>query len=175
MKKVILFTAILFFTYYSFSQIRVIKPIANTPANSTSCCGFRAYNSTELPMGAGFGKESKIVFDKELFDDGNAFQGAYYKAPSDGVYQFNLQLGIKGTNTDAEPAQVVVKISTNNNQSNTQLLYIPAKYDGNLTTESTALFKLKTGEEVSVILIGTSSAKAITTGNLSYFSGVKLY
>ncbi len=174
MKKVFLSLALLFFLYNSFAQIRLIKPITTIPAASTSCCGFRAYNSTELPMGAPFSKENTIVFDKEVFDDANTYNGAAYKVPSDGVYQFSLQLALKATNTDAEISQIMVKIQSGN-QSATQILNIPAKYDNTITTECNAILKLKTGEDVKIILIGMGTAKVVTTGNLSYFNGVKLY
>lgn len=174
MQKLLSLTALLFFCSSAFSQITIKRPIANAPSSSGACCGFRAYNSTDIPMVASFGKENTIVFDKEIFDDANAFNGATYKASSDGVYQFNLQLALKATNTDADISQVMVKIQSAN-QSATQLLNIPAKYDNTITTECNATFKLKTGDEVKVVLIGMGSAKAITTGNLSYFSGVKLY
>jgi hypothetical protein len=174
MQKLHTLITVLLFCNSAFSQITIKRPIASTPVNSGACCGFRAYNSTELPMGAPFGKENTIVFDKEVFDDANSFNGAAYKAPSDGVYQFSLQLALKATNTDAEISQIMIKIQSGN-QSATQILNIPAKYDNTITAECNAILKLKTGEEVKVVLIGMGSAKVVTTGNLSYFSGSKLY
>lgn len=174
MKRLVFFILVLFYGNGTFSQIILKRPVANIPASQGACCGFRAYNSTDLPMGAPFGKENTIVFDKKVFDDANAFNGAAYKVSSDGVYHFSLQLALKASNTDAELSQVMVKIQSVN-QSATQILNIPAKYDNTITTECNAIFKLKTGDEVKVVLIGMGGAKVTTTGNLSYFSGVKLY
>jgi hypothetical protein len=156
----------------------LLRPVkAGTPAPvpaTAACCGFRAYNSTGIPMAVAFGKENTIVFDKELFDDANACNGAGYKAPSDGVYQFTVQMALKAKNTGSDMSQVMLKIKTAT-QNSSKLINIPAGYDNVISGETTVIFRLKAGEEVSVVLIGMGSATAATTGNLSYFSGVKLY
>jgi C1q domain len=175
MKKILLSFILCATIVTTIGQIKLNRPaVAATPAAGGACCGFRAYNSTELPMAANFGKENTIVFDKEIFDDANAFNGAAFKAPADGVYQFNLQLALKATNPNADINQVMIKIKTAT-QSSTQLLNIPAKYDNVITAETNAVFKLKAGEEVAVVLLSLGNIKPITTGNLSYFSGIKLY
>ena len=84
-------------------------------------------------------------------------------------------IGIKTTNTSSEINQLFLKIQTSNNQTVSQLINIPVNYDNALSGQVTALFKLSAGEEVYVVVIGLGTAKAATTGNLNYFSGVKLY
>jgi hypothetical protein len=155
---------------------QVVRPLKlpSAPAASNACCGFRAYNSTELPMGVAFSKENTLVFDKELFDDANACNGAAYKAPSDGVYQFIVQLGLKAKNTGTEMSQVLLKIKTAG-QSSSKIINIPPGYDNVISGETSVLFRLQAGESVSVTVTGMGGAQATTTGNLSYFSGAKLY
>ncbi len=156
-----------------FAQNPTIKrlPKITAPASSS---GFRAGNSSDIPMAVLFGKENTMVFDKESFDDANAFNGSVYKALSAGVYQFTAQIGLKAKNTSADNSQVFMKIKTVS-QSSIQIINIPGNYDNVITGEVTALFKLQANEEVSVVLISTGNATVSTTGNLSYFSGVKLY
>jgi hypothetical protein len=150
MKRIFLFAILVCLQQALLAQVlRPIKlPSAAAPA-TTSCCGFRAYNSTELPMGVAFSKENTLVFDKELFDDANACNGAAYKAPSDGVYQFIVQLGLKAKNTGAAMSQVLLKIKTAQ-QSSSKLLNIPPGYDDVISAETSVLFRLQAGEAVSV-------------------------
>ena len=157
------------------AQIRLNKPSTTVNNSTGACCGFRALNSADLPMSLGATKENTIVFDKEVFDDANAFDGVKYKAPSDGVYQFHVNVGIKAKNTSSEINQLMLKIRTSNSQSNTQLINIPGNFDNIISSQVTAIFKLTAGEEVSVVVVGLGSASAVTSGNLNYFSGVKLY
>lgn len=156
-----------------FAQNPTIKRLPKIAAPS-STCGFLAVNSSDIPMAVLFGKENTIVFDKESFDDANAFNGMVFKAPSAGVYQFTAQIGLKAKNTGADISQVLMKIKTAS-QSSSQIINIPGNYDNVITGNVTALFKLQANEEVSVVLINTGNATASTTGNLSNFSGVKLY
>jgi C1q domain len=156
----------------AFSQ--VLRPVKITPASTGACCGFRALNSAELPMGLSQTKENTIVFDKEIFDDANAFNGAAYKVPSAGVYQFSVNVGIKAKNSTAAISQLMLTIKAGS-QNTSQLINIPGNYDNVITGQLTTTVKLAAGEEVSVVVIGLGTAQAATTGNLSYFSGVKLY
>ena len=175
MKKVIFTLAFLFFAYLSFTQIRIVKPIASPPASTSSCCGFSTYNSEALPLDIQPGKNTKLYFDKEVFDDANACDESKYIAPSDGVYQFNITVGLLVKTASINTTQLLCSISSNASQSNSTLFIIPAnfnkKYIGNLS----GLFKLKKGEEVSVNLFNMGSAEIYTDGNFSKFSGVKLY
>jgi C1q domain len=176
MKKILLFALLIEIQHTLSAQ--VLRPIKiQSPSVSPaagSCCGFRAYNSTELPMSVVFAKENTIVFDKELFDDANTCNGAAYKAPADGVYQFAVQLGLKAKNSGTEMSQVLLKVKTTQ-QSSSKLINIPPGYDNVISGETSVLFRLKAGEEVSVTVTGMGSAIATTTGNLSYFSGCRLY
>ena len=173
MKSLFLILCSITCTLSSLAQITTIKRPAAV-VSSSSCCGFRAGNSSDIPMAVSFGKENTLVFDKEVFDDANAFNGAAFKTPADGVYQFTVQLGLKAKNTSSDISQVMLRIKTAS-QSSIHLINIPASYDNVISGELTALFKLKAGEEVSVVVVGLGSATAATTGNISFFSGVKLY
>lgn len=176
MKKLLSLLSLALLALNIFAQIKLNRPVMSPVSNSTAaCCGFRAMNSADLPMGLSATKENTIVFDKETFDDANAFNGSSYKAPSDGVYQFTVNVGIKAKNSSSDISQLMLKIKTSNSQSTSQLINIPANYDNVISGQAVALFKLSAGEEVSVIVIGLGSASAATTGNLSYFSGVKMY
>lgn len=159
-----------------FAQTPALKLNRTVTNAGNTCCGFRAQNSSELPMSLSATKENTIVFDKEVFDDANAFNGAAYKAPSDGVYHFSAQFGIKAVNTSSSVSQLLVKIKTTA-QSSQQLINIPAgnTADNIITAETNVILKLKAGEEVSVVVIGLGTAAAATTGNLNYFSGYKIY
>jgi hypothetical protein len=172
MKLLFLFLLTLTGTQVLFAQITTIRKAPSTAI--ASCCGFRAGNSTDIPMVVNFGKESTVVFDKEVYDDANAFNGASFKTPSEGVYQFILHIGLKAKNSGVDISQVMVKIKTAS-QSSSQVINIPGNYDNIITANLTAQYKLQANEEVSVVLVGLGSATAATTGNLSYFSGIKLY
>jgi hypothetical protein len=175
MKQVLLFV-LLFIINQALSAQGLLRPVkVNAPAaTGGACCGFRAYNSAELPMAVSFAKENTLVFDKEWFDDANACNGAAYKAPADGVYQFIVQLGLKAKNTGSDISQVLLKIKTAQ-QNSSKLINIPPGYDNVISGETSVVFRLKAGEEVSVTVTGMGGAQVATTGNLSYFSGVKLY
>jgi hypothetical protein len=180
MKKITLFLISLF-PLFAAAQEPTLKRInlpANKPALTTgaACCGFRAMNSSDIPMSLSAAKENVVLFDKEIFDDGNAFNNQIsYKAPSAGVYQFTVTLGAKAKNTSSSINQLMLRIKTSGSQSAVEMINIPGNYDDVLTAQLTAVFKLAAGEEVSVVVIGLGSATASTTGNLSYFSGLKLY
>jgi C1q domain len=171
------FLILLTFLFVVSSPAQIIKAIRPAvAAPSTACCGFTAYNSTEIPMGATFGKENVIVFDKERFDDANAFQGVYYKAPSNGVYQFNLTIGLSIQNTAANTSQILCTIKTSATQSANKIINVPANYSKTNVDNFSAIFKLKADEEVSVTLISLGAeTKGTTFGNSTVFSGVKLY
>ena len=175
MKTIFLYLLTFLFALSSSAQIiKAIRPTATLA--SAACCGFSAYNSTEIPMGAIFGKENVIVFDKERFDDANAFQGVYYKAPSDGVYQFNLTVGLSIQNTAANVSQILCTIKTSASQSAIKMINVPANYNKTNVDNFSAIFKLKADEQVSVTLISLGGeTKGTTFGNNSVFSGVKLY
>lgn len=162
--------ALLVFNFSNAQEIKVRKLPQTVATNSGKA--FRVSNSSELPIVAQ-SKESIIVFDKEYFDDANAFNSTSYKVPADGIYQFTMQLGLKAKNNSSNISQVMLQIKTNS-QSATQLINIPAVYDNVITAQANALFKLKAGEEVSVVMINLGPATAVTTGNLNIFSGIKL-
>jgi hypothetical protein len=172
MKQLLIFCALITSASTLFAQI--LRPVKVSPASTGLCCGFRASNSTELPISLSQTKENTIVFDKEVFDDADGFNGVAYKAPSAGVYQFFAHVGIKAKNSNAATNQLLLKLKAGT-QSTIQMIDIPGNYDNVLTGQVSAIVKLQQGEEVTVVVIGLGTAQATTTGNLSYFCGVKLY
>jgi hypothetical protein len=172
-KNIIVLLVFLFINYASFTQvIRAIRPAV---ASSSSCCGFSATNTPAIPMAAKFGKENVIAFDKENFDDGNAYDGAFYTAPSDGVYQFNITITLKAKNTSTGTEQIMLILKAGSMQTS-QIINVAGGYDNVITDAVTGVYKLTTGEKASVVLIGLGgNTTAATTGNSSIFSGVKLY
>lgn len=174
MKTIFLSLLTFLFALSSSAQIiKAIRPVATSP--SAACCGFSATNTTALPMAAKFGKENIIAFDQENFDDGNAYDGAFYTAPSDGVYQFNIVIALKAKNTSTSIEQIMLVLKAGNAQTS-QLINITGGYDNAITGTATGIFKLKTGEKASVVLIGLgSNTTVVTMGSSSIFSGIKLY
>ncbi len=175
MKKVVLSSAFLLFVGFGLAQVRILKPIASSSSSTSSCCGFSCYNSEALPLDIQAGKNTVIYFDKEIFDDANAFDQSKYIAPSDGVYQFNVTIGLRIYKASTNATQLLCSISSNASQSNTTLFNFPANFDKKYIGNLSALFKLKKGEEVSVNLFNMGNAEIYTDGNFSKFSGVKLY
>ena len=175
MKKIILSLAFLLFVGFSFAQIRIIKPITSSATSGTSCCGFSSYNSEALSLDIQAGKNTVIYFDKEIFDDANAFEQSKYIAPSDGVYQFNVTIGLRIYKASTNATQLLCNISSNAAQSNATLFNLPANFDKKYIGNLSAIFKLKKGEEVVVNLFNMGNAEIYTDGNFSKFSGVKLY
>ncbi|MBX2933445.1 MAG: hypothetical protein KF825_04315 [Ferruginibacter sp.] len=173
MKAIFSVILTLFIFNFSIAQKIAVRKIPQPVASSTGSNAFSVYNSSELPIVAQYSKESVVVFDKENYDDANAFNAVSFKAPSSGIYQFTMQLGLKAKNTSSSISQVMLQIKSNS-QSSTQLINIPAAYDNVITAQTNALFKLKAGDEVSVVMINLGSATAVTTGNLSVFSGIKI-
>lgn len=175
MKKVIFLVAFSFFTYYCFAQIKLARPMASVPPASASCCAFSTYNSEALSLDIQAGKNTVIFFDKEIFDDANAFEYSKYIAPADGVYQFNVTIGLRIYKASANATQLLCSISSNASQSNSKLFNLPANFDKKYIDNLSAIFKLSKGEEVSVNLFNMGGAEIYTDGNFSKFSGVKLY
>jgi len=141
-------------------------------ANSSINTGFAAYNS--LSQSIPPNSSTILNFNTEEFDDGNAFSGNAFTAPTAGVYLFNATL--VWNPFTAGVGYVGLEIYKNGIQNKVELVPATTATYNSLSTSVT--MKLNAGDVITVRAFqqsGTNQSTAIGGIQYTRFSGFRVY
>jgi hypothetical protein len=143
----------------------------NLTITGSSMARFRAYNSVSDDVADSY---NKVEFDTEVYDDGGHYSTTNdrFTAPTDGVYHFDVQVGL--VNLDSGTRVIIVLYKNGN-----AWRYVDQKYSDGQTWNiygGSADLKLNSGDYIEVYVF-SSDTTTTHYGNIQYtnFNGHRVY